>query len=494
MLELLLSGAGGGGPTGNTWTKLVAAGAPAAVDQMAVATYKADVYFLGGYDNTAQAETAACYKYSIKDNAFTPIANMPLPLRLHRVVAGVGKLYVWGGLSTSGYVTVFYEYTISTNAWRTLTVPTAATSPGSANVQMTNIGTDIYIMGGAQGNASVNGSANMVKYDTIANTWTARAAFPNAISNGCMNAADDKLFVAYGNYNNGANFQLDLVAYDPVANTWSVKLANIVGSDSTRYGAKSAIFGSSIQYWAGSAVNNNIVGYDYAENTFAPNLGIIKTEVRPGTGFVAQNKFYSLGSTTGTEFWVYDPYAGKPKPSLVIIPYQEFYSATEFCTAFSMPATAASPVTQDGLNWILMRFDNQTWILPQKSLRKTADKASANYIGGRAVTANGVSYRISGIPNPTEASTGNWAKLFGRVTLNFNPTATNGIPKLAKFSNATLGFSPACYEWTTLSNGAYETQCVGGTSPSGIFSLHNTADRANLRPLILVNSPSLLPW
>lgn len=499
MLELLLAALGGGKNTSTTWTKLNVASAPAGIDQMAVVTYKADVYFLGGFNNSTGAESAACYKYSIDNKAFTTLAPLPVGLRSHRAVAGsvagAGKIYVWGGQTAAGVVTAFYEYTISTNTWATLTLPPAASSPGALDVLMTNIGTDIYILGGTAGNASADGSPNMVKYDPIAKTWTARAAFPNAITNGCMNGLDDKLWVAFGNYNSGAANQNDLMVYDPVANTWAVRIANITGTDGPRVGAKSALFGNTIQYWGGTA-SNNIAGYDFYSNTFASSLGTMPPEPKEGNGFLAQNKFYSLGSKTGTEFWVYDPYFGKAKPNFVIIPYQEFYSATTFGQTFGVPGSSGSTLGPEGLNWMLMRFDNQMWILPQKPLRKGSDLNSGlAFINGSPVSVGTIRYTMWGTPNIDALSNGNYAKLYGRVSAVFTPNIMTGVPKLARFTNATLGFTPYSYDWTAQANAAFDTIAVGGTGPAATTaSFNNSSGRADLRPFIKIDVVGTFPW
>ena len=165
-------------------------------------------------------------------------------------------------------------------------------------------------------------------------------------------------------------------------------------------------------------------------------------------------------------------------------------TASEFTTAagFSTAGTA----TYDGMNWVLMRFNGETWLLPQKPLRTNCplDSSYAYSPGGTNKTVLGISMSLYGPANTSSTPTEPWSILFGRVSKSFT---INPVPKLALWDNATLGFGAganASYEWTRLANGAYDTWARGGTDPGAQgAALNNTSGRGSIRPLIKILSP-----
>lgn len=495
MIDLLLATSGIATPPVTVWTKLSATGAPVGISDQAVATYKNDMYFVGGYDNVAAKEIASLYKFTPATNTFTKLADMPVAMRLHRCVMGVGKLYVWGGYDGNNYTSRFYIYTISSNTWATGTMPAAANRPGCAIAMMVNIGLDIYILGGANGDAPTAGTTNVVKYNPVANTWTTLPAMPGLVNNGSACVQDDKIFVAYGNNTNGTITNKSITCYDPITNAWTTKIADITTSYGSRTGAKAALFGDEIFYWGGQSASLKMAKYNPSTNTFTDNIGTIPTQANQfSNGFKAKEKFYTIGSVTGTELWVYDPYAGKPKPSLVVIPFQEYMTASEFNTAGALSSNGTA--TYEGMNWVLLRFNNETWLLPQKPLRTNCplDSSYAYSPSGTSKMILGVSMTWYGPANTTITAGEPWTELFSRVSKSFT---FGSISKIAQWDSATLGFGAganASYEWTRLANGAYDTWARGGSDPGAQgTTLNSTNGRANIRPLIKITSTNF-PW
>lgn len=495
MIDLLLATSGIATPPVTVWTKLSATDAPVGITEQAVSTYKNDIYFVGGYDNVAAKEIASLYKFTPSTNTFTKLADMPVAMRLHRCVMGAGKLYVWGGYDGTSYTSRFYIYTISSNTWAAGTMPAAANRPGCAQAMMVNIGLDVYIMGGGNGDAPSAGTTNAVKYNPVANTWTALPAMPGMVINGSACVQDDKIFVAYGVNTNGTVTNKSITCYDPITNAWTTKVADITTDYGARSGAKATLFGDEIFYWGGWSDSLKMSKYSPRTNTFTDNVGTIPAQANfYSYGFKAKEKFYTIGSLTGTEFWVYDPYVGKPKPTLVVIPFQEYMTASEFTTAGGLSTNGTA--TYEGMNWILMRFDNETWLLPQKPLRTNCplDSSYAYSPSGTGKMIQGVSMTWYGPANTNTGATEPWTKLFARVSKSYT---LNPIPKLALWDNATLGFGAganASYEWTRLANGAYDTWARGGTDPGAQgATLNSSSGRANIRPLIKITSTNF-PW
>lgn len=497
MRELLLSFAGAGAKPATVWTKLDVAGGPVGIGGQAVSVYKDDLYFVGGYDNVAANETAALYKYNQTSKAFTRLADMPTAMREHRCVMGIGKLYVWGGYSTAlGYTTRFYIYTISNNTWTTGTLPaTAADRPGSAQPMMVNVGSDIFILGGANGDAPANGTTNVMRYNMVTNVWTKCAAMANPIVNGSAIVQDDLIFTAFGVYNNGTTANLSISAYDQVLNTWTVKMADVVTNFGTRSGAKVMLMGDEIFYYGGRGANKNMSRYVPRTNIFTDDVGVVPDLMNSSEsrGFKAKNKFYCLGSMAGTEMWVYDPYVKTGPPPISVIPFQEFYSGTEYCT---LTGINGGTVKFEGLSWAVMRFNKEIWLMPLKPLMVNAPLGSS-YVynpGGAAKTVAGVPQTWYGPRNSNDGVGTVWYDMYWRIAKSY---ANNTATSLAQWSDNAVGFGTGGLfnvEWTTQENGAYDQWARGGNAPGNQgAALNKTSGRAGVRPMIKILATTF-PW
>lgn len=490
MFELML-GSITSKALGALWSKKVAANIPGDLSAAASATWKSDIYFAGGY-NSITGETATLYRYSITTDSFVRLKDMPQALRLATAVMGDGKLYVWGGYNGTTYVSVFYVYTITTDTWATLAQPpVVADRPGSAGTMMTNIGTDIYLLGGSGGAVSGNGTGNFIKYVPSTNTWTKLATFPNAIVNGNIVAYNNKLYVTFGNFNNGAGIQREMQVYDPPTNTWTKLLDDTTTIDGIRVGSNASVFGNKIHYFGGGGSGTTSLIYSPEDNQLTKG-GQVPLELRQGNrgGSLLRNKFYTLLNDT---LWCYDPYYDKPKPDYVVIPFQEFYTASEFSSAFNVPGSSGSTMPDQGLNWLLIRYNNETWILPEKPIVRSSDFNSVkSYITGRTLSSNGYNYKLMGTVTPDDASTKQYGNLFGRVSATYTPVVSYG--KMAKLSNITLGFVPASFEWTNKPSGSTEQVTIGGSGPAAlVIPQFTTNAKCDLRPFIQVLSENF-PW
>lgn len=214
------------------------------------------------------------------------------------MMAGVGdKIYAidgWGG--TSNYSSI-RTYTISTNSW--LSVSRSGGGSASRSGSAVSVGSDIYVFGGY----TTTRLNTLWKFDTVANTWTARATGPAARTGAGMTAAGGKVYIFGGDVNVGGDWMKDLWAYDIATNTW----AQLAGGPVGRYDAAMAAIGTKLYLYGGNPYSGpklkDLWCYDTLANTWtqlASNTVSLTT-----TGLVAiDGKLYMSG---GSDMWCYDP-------------------------------------------------------------------------------------------------------------------------------------------------------------------------------------------
>lgn len=467
-------------PQGTEWTALDATGAPQNRTGVAVGVFKSDLYFCGGIDNSTGLATRTLHRYSLIDKTFTQLADSPVDFSKHKLIVGAGVFYVWGAGG-------FYKYTISSNTWTSLALPTTTLSPGNDDVSMAFEGDRIFIFGGSGGNAGA-ASAKLIRYNTLANTWTAQADCPVALTKTCAIAWNNKLVVGYGENDTGAAnnviYELDLTT-----NTWAVKFTDTLTNGGTERRSPSvAIFGNDIYFFGGT--DSDIVSrYNTYDDVFQAMYRTLPEGMTNFTGIVARNKFYAFGATSGAAFSIYDPYAGKPRPNFVVIPYQELFSGTEFTNA--MGFSAGTTLAYDGMYYYLIRYSGETWLLPGHHIRTNVLYNQNNYRSGKAFTIDGRSYQAWGVSKDPVATTDLYAKIYGRLVAGSYDNA--GYPKLAKLSVAGAGHGTgmANYEWTGTSSGAYDMRVVSLTSS---INMNKTSGTVQARPFIKILDTGNFPW
>jgi N-acetylneuraminic acid mutarotase len=128
-----------------------------------------------------------------------------------------GKLYAFGGVSSTAYLKTAQAYDPATDKWTTLaTMPQArfAGYAGAANGK-------IYLIGGAMtGGSSATFDAAVVEYDPAGNKYTQKAAMPAGGARAWFAGATvgNTIFMIGGSNASGAS--AEVWGYDATANTW----------------------------------------------------------------------------------------------------------------------------------------------------------------------------------------------------------------------------------------------------------------------------------
>ena len=118
------------------------------------------------------------YAYSPTANAWTTLASLPAA-RYHAAAAvgADGRVFVFGGYSSSGTTSTAVAYNPTTNTWATIRSLTTART-GAAAVTAPN--GNIYVFGGSTSDGGSTGVTTVEIYNPTTDTYTAGPTMPVA--------------------------------------------------------------------------------------------------------------------------------------------------------------------------------------------------------------------------------------------------------------------------------------------------------------------------
>ncbi|MCA9193886.1 MAG: fibronectin type III domain-containing protein [Planctomycetales bacterium] len=166
------------------------------------------VYAIGGQESTSGSIFDVVERYSLASDSWSEMAAMPSP-RAGAVAAydGLGSILVFGGASDSSSTVIsntVYAYEISSNSWSTRSpMPLGTTESAIATDQEGRI----YLAGGLGSSGPV---ASVQVYDSATDTWTMETDLPQPVySSAAVVDIQDRLMVIGGR--NAAGNDLSLV-------------------------------------------------------------------------------------------------------------------------------------------------------------------------------------------------------------------------------------------------------------------------------------------
>jgi RHS repeat-associated protein len=189
------------------------------------------IYAIAGTDFYSGDDTMQMYDPAT--NTWTTKAALPICLHRHAAAEANGKIYVFGGYSTSlnAISNRTYEYNPSSNTW-TL----KGNMPVSRyDLQAVTVNNKIYLIGGRGTCASAPGDmlpendgpalADVYEYNPSTNTYTKKADLPIGLA-GFGSATDGISVFAVGGYDAAGWHRNEVFEYSPATDTWTVR-ANI---------------------------------------------------------------------------------------------------------------------------------------------------------------------------------------------------------------------------------------------------------------------------
>lgn len=172
------------------------------------------IYVFGGSTGIPALGTQRndMYRYNISTNTWSAAISQGGTIPAARVHAQMkylnGKLYLFGGYYTEASAKTISVFDIATNTWTSLTPCPYAMSYASSTVM---IGTDMlaFCVSGGSGVPGSGGTYYLMKYDTIANTWSTLNS--GSVQMGRMEYYRDTLVLM--GFDNGNLYRSDLYNY-----------------------------------------------------------------------------------------------------------------------------------------------------------------------------------------------------------------------------------------------------------------------------------------
>jgi N-acetylneuraminic acid mutarotase len=279
---------------GNFWN--ARAPLPSARRALAVGAANGLVFAIGGL-NGAGSAISSVMGYNPSTNSWSSKAALPASRSTGNGAATInGTIYVAGGQDAGGGLTrTLFAYNASTNHWTTrASMPVASGCGGSAV-----IGGKLYVFGGCTSTSTGGQTAAKLlqRYDPSTNSWAPLPSAPAMHFQPAVGAISGKLYVAGGNNGSGtAVGRLDV--YDPGTNSWSTKAM----MPTARVAAAAAVMGGKLQVIGGrngSTYLNTVESYDPMTNTWTPRAALPTARASLGVG-VTNALIYAIGGRNGS--------------------------------------------------------------------------------------------------------------------------------------------------------------------------------------------------
>lgn len=198
-------------PVTNQWS--TAPSLPLMMHHLHFAAANGRLYVLGGYSGNSFAATARVFEFNFAANSWSEKMAMPAARGAGVAVAYGEKIYVIGGVSSSGTViNTAQVFDPLANNWQTLaSMPTPREHLAAAVIDSL-----IYVIGGRNFSA-IGNTARLEAYSPATNRWYTLASMPTARGGLAAAALHGKLYVFGGEIPGVFD---DVEEYDPRSNTW----------------------------------------------------------------------------------------------------------------------------------------------------------------------------------------------------------------------------------------------------------------------------------
>ena len=264
------------------------------------------VYVIGGTsDAIGNTPTSTNFRYNTVNNTWQTMT--PMPVALDSIDGAVinDKIYIPGGGDDSNT----YVYDIAADSWTT--IPANGGYIARQQYQVVAIGTDLYVLGGLEGNASTN---RVWKLDTITQTWSESIPMLKSRTSFSAAAINGTIYVAGGVSYPG--FTPDMTAEKFDGTAWSF-IAPLPDGDGayTRWSYMADGSNANTMWLAAGRrdaewnVQNHAAYYDPISDTWtdSPTIPILKQARVYMEGDIASDGyFYVIGGRASDASAVYD--------------------------------------------------------------------------------------------------------------------------------------------------------------------------------------------
>lgn len=219
------------------------------------------------------------------------------------------KLYIGIGQASTGNLTEFWEYNISSGVWtQKADYPAMSLPKQGAGFSVGNKGYVIM-------SPDTLGYPGFWEYDPAADKWTAKGYFPQTLQQGMIAFTIDN-YAYVGPGGDGSSGSRKVWQYDPVANSWTRK-SDYPGAGTTWPAAFTighyAYVGTGMTGMNGSAVSKDFYRYDPSSDTWTRKADFPGVGRNSAAAFAIGNFGYlGIGvSANGyvADYWKYNPSA-----------------------------------------------------------------------------------------------------------------------------------------------------------------------------------------
>lgn len=287
-------------PAADQWSTI--ASLPLMMHHLHFAAANGRLYVLGGYSGNSFTATARVFEFNFSTNSWSEKMAMPAARGAGVAVAYSEKIYVIGGVSSTGVVASTNQvYDHLANNWQTL----AAMPTPREHLAAAVIDSLIYVIGGRDFSATGN-TACLEAYSPATNRWYSLASMPTARGGLAAAALHGKLYV-FGGEIPGVFDEVE--EYDPRSNTWR----SLPPMPAPRHGVGAATVGDTIFIVGGALQEGLGVSNITSGFTIAAPSEVAKTERElPRTFTLLQNYPNPFNANTLIRF-------GAPQPGHVTL-------------------------------------------------------------------------------------------------------------------------------------------------------------------------------
>jgi N-acetylneuraminic acid mutarotase len=284
------------GPISSVWVNKT--GLAKARSQHGALAANGKIYAFGGISSTGLLNALEIYNPAT--NTSSTGASMPTGSRgMSFALGSNGAIYVVSGLGSASLNTQLYRYTPSTNTWATLASIPGAVWEGAAAATSNG---KVYVFGGQP---SGGGATNATRiYNISTNSWSTGASMPvGVLQHSAVTGADGKIYIIGGRTSSGA-LTGSVQVYNPSANTWATGASMLIPK--VQFGAVLAANGKI--YVVGGKVNSSdgvgpffhtVEIYTPSTNSWA-NGPFIRAQAGELEAVSLSDNLYSIAGTDGT--------------------------------------------------------------------------------------------------------------------------------------------------------------------------------------------------
>lgn len=259
---------------------------------LAAAAVAHGVYAIGGADSGGPTGRVDRYLAATPPFGFDmwqQVASMPTPREGLATTDADGFIYVFGGHTTGGVLTANVErYDPVANTWSSRApIPTPRTWPAAATVDGV-----IYVVGGGEPSAPLD---VVEAYDPGTDTWSTRAPMPTPRT-GLAVAVVEGILYAIGGFDGSGNVGV-VEAYDPQTDTWTA-----AASMPTPRTLLAAAVAEDIVYAIGG-YNGSALGTVEAFNPMTNSWTTLGSMPQPRSQFglaIFNSRLWAVGGLTGS--------------------------------------------------------------------------------------------------------------------------------------------------------------------------------------------------